>query len=120
VAKFRVQPDELRRAVDRADEAGAVLDEVGQGTADLARRMRGEPALDRAVGGHHIGEFAERWTKEFRLIRDMVVSMNELMQLAAKTYDDMDVALADQLTALTPAAPDRVHTSADSIDRPRP
>jgi hypothetical protein len=118
MATFRVEPDQLRRAVDRAQEAANILDDVGQGTADLARRMQDEAALDRAVGAHHIGEFSERWTKEFQLIREMVVSMNKLMQLAAQTYDDMDAALADQLTAVTPAAPDRVHASADSVDRP--
>jgi hypothetical protein len=120
MAKFRVQPDELRRTVDGAEEAATILDDVGRGTADLARRMQGDPALDRAVGGHHIGEFSERWTKEFQLVKDMVLSMNELIELAAQSYDDMDVALADQLTALTPAAPDRAHASADSIDRPTP
>jgi hypothetical protein len=117
MAKFRVQPDELRRTVQGAEEAAGILDEVGGGTADLARRMQGEPALDHAVGGHHIGEFSERWTKEFQLIKDMVRSMNTLIELAAQTYDDMDVALADQLLALVPAAPDRVHSSADAIDR---
>jgi hypothetical protein len=117
MAKFRVQPDELRRAVHGADEAADILEDVGGGTADLARRMQGEPALDRAVGGHHIGEFAERWTKEFQLLKDMVLSMNDLMGLAARTYDDMDVALADQLQALVPAAPDRVHSSADAVER---
>jgi len=117
MAKFRVQPDELRRTVDGAQEAASILDDVGTGTADLARRMQGEPALDRAVGGHHIGEFSERWTKEFQLVGDMVVSMNALIELAAHAYDDMDVALADQLQALVPAAPDRAHSSADAIDR---
>jgi hypothetical protein len=117
MAKFRVQPDELRQTVQGAEDAAGILEDVRHGTADLAQRMQGEPALDRAVGGHHIGEFSERWTKEFQLIEDMVRSMNDLIELAAQTYDDMDVALADQLQALVPAAPDRVHSSADAIDR---
>jgi len=117
MARFRVRPDELRRTVQGAEEAAGILEDVRGGTADLARRMQGEPALDRAVGGHHIGEFSERWTKEFQLVKDMVLGMNELIELAATTYDETDVALADQLHGLVPAAPDRAHSSADAIDR---
>ena len=106
-----VRPDDLRSAIDQATQAGEVLEGLRADTLDLARRMLADPQLDRYVGLDHIDAFCERWRREFELLQDLVLGMNQLLGRAAQCYDDLDTGLAGQMPAAGPVP------SPDAIDR---
>jgi hypothetical protein len=97
VGEFGVEPEELRRAVAEADAAADVLDEVCDTIRHLGALMLDERLLHEAVGLQPLGEFGERWRKEFELIKEMVVAMNDTLAKTADAYVQIDRQYATQL-----------------------
>lgn len=114
---FRVEPDRLRQTIDQVEETEDVLDGLRYDLVRIAGAMEKEQAVGLAVGSHHISEFVERWSREFELIKEMVLRMSSSLEKAAEHYDEMDTQLAEALQQLTPSGQGRFTTSADALER---
>ncbi|MFI9632345.1 hypothetical protein ACIHAX_06595 [Nocardia sp. NPDC051929] len=101
---FDVNPESLRTAAQALAVLPAQMDEVASLGADQV-----DGKLDGSAVGHSLGQTTSLGSRARETLKARFIRFSELLEHAASTYRDDDMAAAAQLAAVTDLIPTDSH-----------